>query len=297
MNKVLSSIKGFLIGAANVVPGVSSGTLMVILNVYERFVEAANLFFKHPLKAIFSILDLLIGFFFGIIGTFLLISYTYERFPLAITFLILGIIFGGYKPMMDKIKNKFTPINGLILIISMIVVIALPLITQREGVHSGAVYYIILILLGLIGAFAAMAPGVSGSLVLLIFGYYYHILETSKSVLELTLKGQFRESLPFVLPLLIFVFSAIIGAVISIKLVKKIMDKYETGFYFSVMGMLVGSPFAILILLNKQIEISSINVLHWLIGIFLLIAGYALIYFLLRIENKKKLNLKEEVPK
>lgn len=297
MNKVLSSIKGFLIGAANVVPGVSSGTLMVILNVYERFVEAANLFFKHPLKAIFSILDLLIGIFFGIIGTFLLISYTYETFPLAITFLILGIIFGGYKPMMDKIKNKFTPINSLILIISMIVVIALPLITQREGVHSGAVYYIILILLGLIAAFAAMAPGVSGSLVLLIFGYYYHVLDTGRAVFELILKGQFRESLPLILPLVIFILSAIIGAVISIKLIKKIMDKYETGFYYSVMGMLLGSPFAILILLNKQIEISSINVLQWLIGIFLLIAGYALIYFLLRIENKKKLNLKEEFPK
>lgn len=288
MNKVLSGIKGFLIGAANVVPGVSSGTLMVVFDIYDRFVNAANLFFRHPIKAILSILDILIGILFGIVGTFLLVSYTYETFPLAITFLILGIVLGGYKPIMDKINGKSSPLNVIILIISMAVVITLPLLTQRESVHSGAAYYVILVLLGFITAFAAMAPGVSGSLVLLIFGYYYHILETGKSALELIIKGKFQESLSFIAPLLIFIFSAIIGAVISVKVIKKIMDKYETRFYFSVMGMLVGSPFAILILLNKQIEISSINITQRLVSILLLIVGYSLIYFLLSIENKKK---------
>lgn len=294
MNRLLSGIKGFLIGAANVVPGVSSGTLMVIFDIYDRFVEAANLFFRHPIKAILSILDILIGIFFGIIGTFLLVSYTYETFPLAITFLILGIVLGGFKPIIDKIKGKSSPLNIIILIISMAIVIGLPLITQRESVHSGAAYYIILVLLGFVAAFAAIAPGISGSLILLIFGYYYHILDTGKSAFELIIKGNFKESLSYILPLFIFIVCAIVGAIISVKLIKKIMDKYETPFYFSVMGMLIGSPFAILILLNKQIEISSISLPQQLISILLLFGGYFLIYFLLKIEKKKNLKLKEK---
>ena len=63
MNKILSGVKGFFIGAANILPGISAGTLMVVFNVYDRFVDAANLFLKHPFKAIVSILDILIGLF------------------------------------------------------------------------------------------------------------------------------------------------------------------------------------------------------------------------------------------
>lgn len=294
MNKLISGIKGFIIGAANIVPGISSGTLMVIFNIYDRFVDAANLFFKHPFKAIWSIIDILIGFVIGLAGSFLLVSYLYESFPVAITFLILGLIFGGFKPIIDKTKDKVSLANTIILILSAAVIIILPLFAVRETIHEGAVYYIVLIILGLVVAFAAVAPGISGSLMLVIFGYYKHILEIGKAAFKLILKGQFKDSLPYLLPFILLAVSILIGLVVSIKLIKRIMDKYETLFYYSVLGMLVGSPAAILIILNKQVVISERTPLEWIGSTVLLLAGFFIVFFMIKIEDVKNKNLLEQ---
>jgi len=286
MNKLISGIKGFLIGAANISPGISSGTLMIIFNVYDRFVDAANLFFKHPIKSIMSIIDILIGFVLGIIASFLIVSYTYKSFPLAITLLILGLVFGGYKQTIDKIKTKQKPIYIFILIISALIVGALPLVSYMNGIYTGILYYVILFFLGLVVAFFLVAPGVSGALVLLIFGYYYHILDLGREIFELLLNGKIIEALPKMLPILVLAISVIIGLVISLKLIKKIMTKYETGFYFSVMGVLIGSPFAILILLFKDFSIYSFGPLQWVVGILLLVISFLLIFLMIKYEKK-----------
>ena len=52
-------LKGAIIGLANVVPGVSGGTLAIIFNIYKRLIEAFDLLFKHPIKAILSIWEIL----------------------------------------------------------------------------------------------------------------------------------------------------------------------------------------------------------------------------------------------
>ena len=67
------------------------------------------------------------------------------------------------------------------------------------------------------------------------------------------------------------------------------MDKFETGFYFSVMGMLIGSPIAILILLNKDYSISSFGIYQWIVGLILLILAFFLILFMSNIEKKKEI--------
>lgn len=289
MNKFLSVLKGFIIGAANIVPGISSGTLMVVFNVYDRFVDAANLFLKHPFKAIWSIFDILVGFVFGIIGSFLLVSYTYKSFPLAITLLILGLVFGGYRPIIERINGKQNLKYILIMIISAVIVAAIPLISQMNGIFEGSIYYIILLFLGLIVAFFLVAPGISGSLVLLIFGYYYHILDIGKEAFELIIKGKFTQSLPLLLPIIILAISVIIGMIFSFKLIKKIIEKYETGFYFGVLGVLIGSPFAILILLFKNYKINSFGYLEWIVGTILLIAAFFLFFYMIKLENNNKL--------
>lgn len=289
MNKLLSVFKGFLIGAVNIVPGISSGTLMVIFNVYDRFVDAANLFFKQPFKAIWSIFDILIGFILGIIGSFLLVSYTYKSFPLAITLLILGLVFGGYRPIIEKIKAKQNLKYIFIMIISAFIVAAIPLVSQMNGIFEGPIYYLILLFLGLIVAFFLVAPGISGSLVLLIFGYYYHVLDIGKEAFKLIIKGKFTHSLPLLFPIIVLAISVIIGMIFSFKLIKKIMEKHETGFYFSVMGVLIGSPFAILILLFKDYKINSFGYLEWIVGSMLLIVAFFLIFYMIKLENNNKL--------
>ncbi len=294
MNKFISGLKGFVIGVSNVVPGISSGTLMIIFNIYNRIVDAANLFFKQPFKAIMSILDIIIGIVLGLIGSFLLVSLVYELFPLAVTFLILGLVFGGYKTIYDEIKGKSNIVNIIILIISATIIVILPFITPRDTIADGLIYYIILVILGLFVAFAAVAPGISGTLMLVIFGYYSHILEIGRNFLLAIFKGQFKDAVPYVLPFTVLAVSIIIGLVVSIKLIKKIIDKFETKFYFAVMGMLLASPVAILVILNEQIAFTEVHILEWIIGSFLLLVGFFFVYLLIYLENKRTLNEKQK---
>lgn len=295
MNKFISGLKGFVIGVSNVVPGISSGTLMIVFNIYNRFVDAANLFFKHPFKAIYSILDILIGLVLGLIGSFLLVSHTYDLFPLAVTFLILGLIFGGYKAIYDQIKGKANLVNIIILIISTLIIVTLPFLTAKDGIAEGYLYYIILAILGFFVAFAAVAPGVSGTLMLVIFGYYSHILEIGRNFLLNFFTGKFKEIVPYLIPFGVLAVSILISLVISIKVMKKIIDKFETKFYFSVMGMLLGSPVAIIVTLNEQISFGNIHIVEWVIGLLLLIVGFLFVFLLVNYENKKTKEEQQEL--
>lgn len=295
MNKILSGVKGFFIGAANILPGISAGTLMVVFNVYDRFVDATNLFLKHPFKAIVSILDILIGFILGIIVSFLVVSYTYKSFPLVITLFVLGLVLGGYKDVFDKIKGKQKVGYIIVLIISALIVGVMPLMSYMEGIYEGWLYYIMLFILGLFAAFFLVAPGISGALFLLIVGYYYHILDLGRNIFKLIINGQFIEGLKLLPPIIVLGVSVIIGLVISLKLIKKIMVKYETGFYFSVMGLLIGSPFAIIILLLKDYKITSFGYGQWIVGILLLILSTAGIILMNKYEKGQEKLVEEAV--
>ncbi|NLN50458.1 MAG: DUF368 domain-containing protein [Acholeplasmataceae bacterium] len=295
MNKLFSGIKGFLIGTANVIPGVSGGTLMVIFELYERLVNAANLFLKHPIKAILSVWEILVGIFLGILGSFILLSYAYEAYPLALSLLFIGLLFGGIKPILNKLKNNFNLLNIVILIISFAVIITLPLLNSSSKIHDGFLYYLILFILGLIVAFSAIAPGISGSMMLVILGYYGHILAMGKSVFTHLAYFQFKEIIPYILPFVVLVVGFLIGVIFALKAVKALLTKFESQFYFSVTGMLFASPFAIMILLNKQFKITSFNYPQWIIGAALLFVGFALVYWMLKLETKSAKNVKENL--
>ncbi len=288
MNKIMSVIKGSLIGAANIIPGISGGTLMVIFNVYERLLNAVNLFLKHPIKALASIWDLLLGLLLGLVGSFLILSYTYQTFPLALTLLFIGLIVGGIKPLYEKIKGKISVSNSIILVVSFVVIFIMPLIKPFYAIYDGFIYYIILFILGLIVAFSAIAPGVSGSLMLIILGYYSHLLLIGKEAFEHLIRFEFKAFLPYLLPFGILIISFLIGAVFSLKIIKNIIDKHETKFYFSVMGMILASPFAIMLMLNKTNSINSFHYLEWIIGILLLSIGFLVVTVVVYFENKKR---------
>lgn len=287
MNKFFGAIKGFIIGTANIIPGLSGGTLMVVFNVYERLIEAVNIFPKHPFKALLSIWDLILGMFLGLLLAFIFLSYTYEIFPLIFVLFFIGLVLGGAKTIIDKIKDKINIVNVIIFLISFIFIALLPLVNPFDGIYDGWLYYIILIFLGFIVAFSSLAPGISGSLILIILGYYTHILQMGKDIINNVVSLNFSNVVPFLGPLLILIISFLIGFYFTIKFIKKMLDKYETKFYFSALGMLFASPIAMLLMLNKDTPIKTFNYINWIIGLILLVIGFIGVFMVGYIESKK----------
>lgn len=288
MSKFLMFLKGALIGLANVVPGVSGGTLAIIFDIYKRLIDAFELFFKHPVKAILSIWEILVGILLGIFGGFLVLSYGYEAFPLATTLAFIGLLIGGIKPLYEIVKPYTNSFNIFIFILGFLFVVLLPLVNGMTGIYNGWVYYLILALLGMLVAFSVVAPGISGSILLMILGYYSHLLMMGKSVFESVIQFNFSEITQYILPIGILSISFLIGLIVSVKVTKWIMVKHEIKFYAAVFGMLVASPISILIMLNKETPLRGFQVGEWLVGGLLLIIGFLAAFWVIKLSENEE---------
>ena len=281
-------LKGAIIGLANVVPGVSGGTLAIIFNIYKRLIEAFDLLFKHPIKAILSIWEILVGILIGIFAGFLLLSYGYEAFPLATTLAFIGLLIGGIKPMFQMVKPHINLKNIFIFIVGFLLVVLLPLINSFTGIHEGWVYYLILGLLGILVAFSVVAPGISGSVILMVLGYYSHLLFMGKDIFESIIQFQFTNLPQYILPISILGISFIIGLIGSVKLTKWIMNKFEIQFYAAVLGMLIACPISILIMLHKDTSLNTFGTVEWTIGGLLLIIGFLAAFWVIKVSENEE---------
>lgn len=281
-------LKGAIIGLANVVPGVSGGTLAIIFNIYKRLIEAFDLLFKHPIKAILSIWEILVGILIGIFAGFLLLSYGYEAFPLATTLAFIGLLIGGIKPMFQMVKPHINLKNIFIFIVGFLLVVLLPLINSFTGIHEGWVYYLILGLLGILIAFSVVAPGISGSVILMVLGYYSHLLFMGKDIFESIIQFQFTNLPQYILPISILGISFIIGLIGSVKLTKWIMNKFEIQFYAAVLGMLIACPISILIMLHKDTPLNTFGTVEWTIGGLLLIIGFLAAFWVIKVSENEE---------
>ena len=288
MSKTFTIIKAIFIGITNIIPGISGGTVAVVFKLYHRLIEAVDLFTKHPIKALISIWDILVGILIGLLLGFVVLSYTYELWPVALTLFFIGLLIGGLKPILDKVKGNINILNLAIMVVSFTLLVVLPILPQRTTIDNGLVYFIVLFVVGLIAAFAGFAPGISGSLMIMILGYYQHVLELGKNIFESIRTATFDGILDNMIPLVILFAGLVAGFFISIKTIKKILKSYETPFYFSVLGMLVASPISIMLLINKTTPLHGVVSSQWVIGFGLLVLGFIISYVVIVYSENKE---------
>jgi putative membrane protein len=146
-------------------------------------------------------------------------------------------------------------------------------------------------LLGTICAAAMILPGVSGSLVLMAFGYYLYVTQQASYFLEKIINFDFTGIIDTILILVSFLIGAIIGIVFISKLLKKLFDKYLRIIYVIILGLLVASPFAIIYTVVEQYNNQIIEASPWsyIVGILFMFIG-AFLALLPDFLEKKKIN-------
>ncbi len=276
MKNIILVLKGFFMGIANVIPGVSGGTIAIILGIYEDFISAISNILKDLKKNILFLLPIGIGMVLSIITTSKIVGYSYDHFPLPTLLFFVGLVFGGIPMLVNNVKgNKDSKkvSNYLIAFLTFALVIFMASYKFIFGINTEVSLaslditgYLLLFIVGVVAAATMVIPGISGSLVLMIIGYYYPIINTINGVLKnnvfhnLTVLG-------------IFGIGIVIGILSISKLLEFLFKKYKTKTYFGVIGFVIASIIAIP--LSACIELNSIpvNVVQSIIGIALAVLG------------------------
>ncbi len=293
MSKIIKFIKeffqGLAIGIANVIPGFSGGTMAIIFNVYERIIDAFSNVFKHPIKVIKDVWAIAIGLVAGVLLAIIGIVKLLEFAPIPTVMLFVGLIIGSipfiYLSTKKHGRPKFYDYIGLI--IALIFLVILPLIQGNtiEAVTFNFWIVLIVFIMGIIAAATMIIPGVSGSLVLMIFGYYFFIMSTLKEVIYSILSFDFANILQSIIIVLSFGLGCVFGLVFISKLIKKLFEICPKTVYFIILGFLIASPFSIVyaVLQEYPNAIKSMGIWDYTISALVLalgtfVAGYFSMY-------------------
>lgn len=252
----MDTIKGVLIGIANIIPGVSGGTMAVSLGIYDKLISSVSGILKHPKKSIAALLPIALGCGIGIIGFTYAIEYLLNRHTFVTCMAFIGLILGGLPMLLTSLKGKLAESRskiGLSGILAFAVLFAvavfLPMMNADDEVlKTFSVTPGILISLFFVGVIASatmVVPGVSGSLVMMILGYYYGIINAIKSFLD-ALKALDMAGLVngFVL-LMPFGIGVLLGIFLIAKLITFLFEKFGVQTYCAILGLIIASPFAI----------------------------------------------------
>ena len=264
---VMLILKGFALGIANVIPGVSGGTIAVILGIYEKLIDIlSNL--KTKLKENFKyLLFLAIGLILAI-GLFSnAVTFCLKNYPLATILFFIGFIIGGMPPLLNKVKSKIDIKSVICFIIAFTVVMLMAFITPDTMNKSLDIIniktLIILFLIGVLGAASMVLPGISGSFVLMLIGYYEPIMN---SISEFTKLNNLTHN---ILILAMFGLGVLFGIIFMAKLIKILLEKYEIPMYMGIIGFVIASAISILV----SVIGSSYGVLQIIIGVILMFVG------------------------
>ena len=280
MKLIADIIKGMIVGVANVIPGVSGGTMMVSMGIYEKIIGAVNTLFKDLKKSILTLLPIGIGLVLGIAGFSFIIPYCLEEFPFPTCFCFIGLILGGVpsiiKPAKESLKKAGKSI-GLSHIIAFLALFTLAVgmavvnetETNSANFELSIGFMIILFLIGVVAAATMVIPGVSGSLVLMILGFYTGIMDSISAFIKAVLTWNFPEILHTMGILVPFGLGVVAGIFAVAKLMEWLFAKFPSQTYGGILGLIIASPFAIVIKMGRN----NINTFTVILGIVLLVVG------------------------
>lgn len=293
-SKVKETLKdgavGAGIGCAVIVPGISGGTIALITGAFKKIVSAVDkLFSKFFWENLTILLPFGIGAILAIAALYFPITLAFEHCMLAIVCLFAGFMVGSVPSVTDKIKNDKPQTTEIIFgLVGFIVVVLFGVLSLLFNLNNTVQQtfndnpwhlYPILLFVGVISSTGLIVPGFSGSMLLMVIGFYDKILNLFKQI----------PSQPgwSILRLFTFAIGVLLGFVIFSKIMKRLFEKYPRIANFIVLGFLIGSIIAIYV--NDQMFDyfkTSLGTLDFVLSPIFLIAGFCISYLIVRYEKK-----------
>jgi len=272
--------KGVFMGIADAMPGISGGTIALLLGIYEELIRSISelklsLFFE--LKKGFNpfwkklngnfLLALVLGIGISLISFVKISANFLESFPLFIWSFFLGLIFATVN-VIYKLINQWRSLNFFFLTISIIFSYFLSSFSVYETDEISLLY---ILFSGVIASSAMILPGISGSLILVILGVYAYLIKS-------------LDNLEMIV-IFTFISGASVGLLGFSRILKYLFNKHRDTTYTIMLGLVIGSiekvwPW------NKSFstELSNLNLF---LSISLVILGFVIVVLLERIKKIK----------
>lgn len=230
---------GAVIGVANVIPGVSGGTMAVILGIYDKLLESIS--FKNLKRNILFLLPVALGGGAGILALSKTIKFVLANYPIATNFAFIGLILGSIPMIWKRARNpqgetSVSPLNVVFFAAAFALMLLLAFL-NRDSIENTVqtqltpVLTIQLFFASIASAFSMLLPGISGSFVMLLLGCYSTII-SAVSDLNIIL-------------LLPVAAGCVVGLLLGALLISKLMKKYPQAAYMAILGLIAGSLFSI----------------------------------------------------
>lgn len=254
INFLTNVIYGVFMGIFEVIPGISGGTLAFILGIYEALIGAISNIKKDFKKSFKMLLPILIGMGIGVYCFSYLMSFLNKNFPMEVNFcltgLIIGIIpsiaveaFSLLNPFLDeKIKGnrkvfKTNPLKlyssiftfmMMIFVMILINYFSFTLNITGEIIENLTFFeFLRFFVVGALAAYCLMLPGCSGSLIMLVFGIYYSVIEAIHKI-----------NIPIILTV---GFGVLFGLFFGAKIIEYCLKKFKAQTFFAILGLIIGS--------------------------------------------------------
>ena len=251
-------VAGLAIGAGAAIPGVSGAAIAVIFHVYEDIIAAVNNFRKKFGWAIKVLIPILLGIIIAVVACIIIFSYAFEYLMFVLICVFAGFLLGSFPGITDEVKGtKITKKYGLLIALGAIFVIILGVLNVIIGLNGFTVdklfnpqpvwwLYLLLIPVGAVAAVALTVPGLSGSLILLILGFYRPLVDNVKDwASEILKQGDFTHTGALFGVLGCFAVGCLIGVVVVSKIMNILLKKWRKETFFAIIGFIAGSIFVL----------------------------------------------------
>lgn len=269
--------KGFLIGSTMLVPGVSGGSMAILLGIYEKLLSTISSFAKNIKENLLFLLLFVIGAGIGMLVLAKPILSLLESYPKPMQCFFIGAVAGGIPAVWKQADvKKVTWKSAICFGIGMLIVVGMSFLPTEAlqsnisvaenpspGINNAASSYIFLIFAGIIASVALVLPGISVSYFLLVLGLYHELM---RAISEMDLN--------FLMPI---GGGIVLGVLLTTRGLEHLLHKYPQTTYLVILGFVAGSVLEILPKLPQGRE--------WFLCIATLLIGFFFITMLAREEG------------
>lgn len=258
----VAAAKGAVIGGTMLIPGVSGGSMAMMMGIYDRLIMAVSNFRKDIRKHFFFLLWFCVGAGLGMLIIARPLLHLLEVFPYPTQFFFIGAVIGCIPMIYRKAEiSKLSWHLPAYILIGMAAVLLFGVLPAgQSGEAEQAIHPLYLVVAGVIAAAALVLPGISVSYLLLMLNLY-----------DSTMAAISGLQIAFLLPLLI---GLCIGIVLTTKLLDRLMHHQPRATYLIILGFMLASVL--------EVFPGVPPVSQWLVCAFTLFAGFSVIYLISR---------------
>lgn len=289
-------LQGLLLGFA-LITAIGGGTMAVLIGVYDDLIMAVSDFRKNPRKSLALLVPMGIGGIISMGALFYPIKILLEHFPFITISFFVGLTMGGLRVFHKTLKGSITWQNLLLTLFGFLFVFGLGAFTWFTTL-SADLYNINLIqlLLFFLIAFVSMgghvSPGLSGTFILISFGYYEQLIDFMFRIVKLDFVHVGYD----LSAIFLFALGSLLGLIVVAKVYKYFFSKDRVKTYFTILGFIIGS--ITIAYFNGKIKpeyakIGSFEPLTLVLSIVAIVVGFVIAYTVLGLTDKRKEKIEE----